>query len=291
MTYLDKELSRQAGRPIHLYLVVQEGKRWALTTSPIPVVFGGEEYTPSPISHSEPKIANELSKDGVSLVLPIEDDLAKEFLGYPPDQVTSITIFRLHYDDPSAEAVVLWKGRIASSKVTGGKITILCESIFTSLRRPGLRARYQRSCRHVLYGRGCGINFEPFGVPGTPTAVSASGVQITVPVAANYPSDYFFGGMLRASDGSLRLILGQEGSGITISRPILSLSNDAASAATFGSGYGRNYGRLYGGFWVTIYPGCDRSMATCKGRFNNLDNYGGFPHIPIKNPFGGSSIV
>jgi len=42
---------------------------------------------------------------------------------------------------------------------------------------------------------------------------------------------------------------------------------------------------------VKIYPGCDRVRATCESKFDNLDNFGGFPWIPTKNPFGGSSIV
>jgi hypothetical protein len=41
---------------------------------------------------------------------------------------------------------------------------------------------------------------------------------------------------------------------------------------------------------VTLYPGCDHTTTTCDGKFSNLNNYGGFPHIPTKNPFGGSPI-
>ena len=36
---------------------------------------------------------------------------------------------------------------------------------------------------------------------------------------------------------------------------------------------------------VLLTVGCDHSTATCAARFNNLDNYGGFPAIPSKNPF------
>lgn len=291
MTYSLIETSRQGGRPVYLYLIVQGAQEWALTTSARPMTFGGAVYQPSPISHSEPKQTNELSKDGVALTLPVGDDLASQFLGYSPDQVTSVTIFRLHYDDPDAEAIVFWKGRVASSKASGGKATIQCESIFTSLRRPGLRARYQRTCRHALYGKGCGANPEAFALIATPSALSASGVVVTVPEAASYPSGYFFGGMLRASDASLRLIVGHSGQEITISRPIRQLSQDFVDAGVLGAGYGANYGGLYGGLGVTIYPGCDRSTTVCAGRFGNLDNYGGFPFIPTKNPFGGSSIV
>ena len=42
---------------------------------------------------------------------------------------------------------------------------------------------------------------------------------------------------------------------------------------------------------VEIAPGCDLRRATCAGRFNNLLNFGGFPDIPGRNPFGGGSII
>ena len=40
-----------------------------------------------------------------------------------------------------------------------------------------------------------------------------------------------------------------------------------------------------------IAPGCDLRAATCAAKFGNLANFGGFPEIPGRNPFGGSSIV
>jgi uncharacterized phage protein (TIGR02218 family) len=34
------------------------------------------------------------------------------------------------------------------------------------------------------------------------------------------------------------------------------------------------------GHTYSVYPGCDRRFATCKAKFNNVANFGGFPHIP-----------
>ena len=42
---------------------------------------------------------------------------------------------------------------------------------------------------------------------------------------------------------------------------------------------------------VEIAPGCDLRRDTCVGRFGNLLNFGGFPDIPGRNPFGGGSII
>jgi hypothetical protein len=41
---------------------------------------------------------------------------------------------------------------------------------------------------------------------------------------------------------------------------------------------------------VSLFPGCDHSAATCAAKFSNAANYGGFPYMPTKNPFGGDPI-
>lgn len=50
-----------------------------------------------------------------------------------------------------------------------------------------------------------------------------------------------------------------------------------------------NYGFLdiVEGDVVSMVRGCDHSSATCKAKFNNFDNYGGFLFIPTKNPYDG----
>ncbi len=41
---------------------------------------------------------------------------------------------------------------------------------------------------------------------------------------------------------------------------------------------------------VSVYPGCDHTLATCSAKFGNVARYGGFPYFPQKNPFGGDPI-
>lgn len=280
MSYSTREASIQDGAPIFLYEFVQGAQTWRYTSAPIAYTYGGYDWTPSALSHSEVSQSNEMAKDGISLKFPRTDAFASQFLGYAPDLVTSVTLRRGHSDD--GEFVVYWRGRVAGSKATGAVISIDCESIFTSLRRSGLRARYQKTCRHALYARGCTLDPEDFALPALVPAVSAT--SVTVPDAALQPNGWYLGGMLRAEDGSLRLITGHVGSQLTLSRPIRFLSETL-------TGYGNNYGNYYGGMAVLIYPGCDRVRSTCDAKFANLDNFGGFPWIPSKNPFGGSSIV
>lgn len=141
------------------------------------------------------------------------------------------------------------------------------DSVFTLFRRAGLRRVYQVGCPHTLYGPGCALNEASFRVGGTVSA--ASGNVVTVPAAAGYPAGYFAGGMLKAG-AEYRMVTGHSGSTIVLV--------DAVQAAVAGAA-------------VILWPGCDRSMATCNSKFGNLDNYGGLPFVPAKNPFSGDALV
>ncbi len=36
---------------------------------------------------------------------------------------------------------------------------------------------------------------------------------------------------------------------------------------------------------VTVFPGCKHTLADCKDKFNNIENYGGMPYSPTVSPF------
>lgn len=268
MTYQAFETSAHAGNPVELYEFVQGAQVWRYTSRGADVVALGQTWAASAIVRDEIEQTSELNRAGIELRFARNHAFAAQFVGYAADVVTTVTIYRGHGGDPDAEFAAYWKGRVAAAKADGGEIMLECESVFTSLRRPGLRARFQRSCRHALYAAACTLDPEDFAVAGLVTAVS--GAVVEVDAAALQASGWYLGGMLRGPGGDLRLVAGHAGAQLTLSRPIEGLAVGHA---------------------VQIYPGCDRSLATCEGKFDNLDNYGGMPWIPIENPFGGNSIA
>lgn len=284
MSYPVMESSVQGGSPVMLFELVQGPTTWRYTSAAYPVTALGHTWQPTQIKPGAVTQSNDMTRDTLSLQFPRGHEFARTFLGYTPDLITSVTVYRGHTTDPDNSFVTYWKGRVSSFKTSGDQLSVECEPIFTSLRRPGLRARWQRSCRYALYHRGCGLDPEQFGSDGT--CISANGVNIVVPEAAALPAGWLIGGMIRSPDGVLRYIVDHSGSNIKLIRPVESLARALAD-----SGYGRGYGTYYGGVAVRLYPGCDHSMSTCKAKFNNIDNFGGFPWIPSKNPFAGSSIA
>lgn len=270
MTYATYENSVQRGTPVELYEFVQGTQRWNYASCAEPVIRLGQTFRPSSIKRDRIKQSTDVFKNGVRLTFPRDDEFAGQFLGFSPENVTAVTILRGHQDDPDNQFQVYWKGRVLSVRATESQVELECEPIYTSIRRPGLRAKFEYGCRHVLYGRGCGVNRELYRHDGTVLSLSASlNVEVTG-VAGMYPDGYFTGGILVAPDGASRFIVAHAGGVVTLSRPIRSLG---------------------GGQAVRLYPGCDHLRTTCNIKFNNLDNFGGFPWIPSRNPFDGSSIV
>lgn len=255
-------------KPVELYRFVQGETITTLTSSDTAVVYNLETYTPAPLGRSGIELKNELSKANIEVKFALDNAVARGWMNAVTEEKVSLTLFSQNESTTS----VIWKGRMAAIRPGLADITFVFESIFTSLRRPGLRARYQIGCRHALYQRGCNLDKAAHAVAATVTA--ATGLVLTVPAAAGFPDGEFFTGMLEVSDGTFRQITKHTGSSVTLSRAIPSLS-----AAL-----------LLGDVAVTLYPGCNRTRTRCI-ELGNLPNYGGMPFIPIRNPFDGSSIV
>jgi uncharacterized phage protein (TIGR02218 family) len=188
--------------------------------------------------------------------------------------VASVTIFRLEQEDDEseAEALVFWKGRLSGFRATGQEVVFDCESIFTSQRRTGARAMYSIQCRHALYGEGCGVDMDAFGVTGTVTSVDNLDIGVTLEANSNVEQDsdgnvttsgYFIGGMIRFGD-VYRHVVNQGDGFVRLWREMPDIQVGSS---------------------VTLYPGCQRDLLTCKTRFDNTANYGGFPWLPNRNPF------
>jgi uncharacterized phage protein (TIGR02218 family) len=266
--------------PVELYRFTIQASVWTWTSGDAPVTYNGATYTPEPIGRGAMEQGKEINRANLTLRLPRDNALASLYLSTVPDFPASLTVYR----QEGTTTLAYWKGRIAGAKATGSEVELDCESAFTSLRRTGLRARYQVGCRHALYHRGCGLSLEDWGVTDLLSAVN--GKLLTVAAAALQPDGFYTGGLVRAANGVLRWVTAHTGEALTVSRAFDGLEEELAN-----SGYGNNYGNFYGGYAVTIYPGCDRTTATCNSKFNNILNFGGFPWIPSRNPFDGSSIV
>ena len=286
MTYAMIESSASEGRPYYLYQFVEGDLVWRFTSRAIdwtsPASGGGDLlWEAAAISHGDVVQTSEIERGRLEITFPISHPFARRFLAPMGNTPVTLTIFRGH-EQILGETVAHWKGRVVGAEVEGQRILLQAESIFSTLRRAGVRAKYQRLCRHALYGRGCSLDIAQHLSALTVSAVA--GGTVTVPGAAASPEGWYRGGVLRFGV-KLGFIIGHVGATLTLSRPfpelVAALTDPALDPVT----------GIPLPVTVEIAPGCDLRNETCAAKFGNLLNFGGYPAIPGRNPFGGGSIV
>lgn len=274
MAFWPFESSRSRGRPVELYLFRYDAlptAYYAYTTAENPVSHDDIVYTPVPISRGAVSAAGTLDKVTLEVTTPQNVDLASLFRAYPPSQVVTLEIRQGHVDDPGTEFVVLWSGRVLGCSRESNQAKFACEPISTALRRSGLRRHYQFGCPHALYGSQCRAN--RIAATFTRTVVTAQGALVSLNDgwASPHTPAKFIGGMLRWTR--------EDGIGET--RTILRLSDDGNTLTCGGVLRG-----LTSGMSADVTLGCNHQMDDCLNLHNNIQNFGGQPWIPFKNPIG-----
>ena len=277
MTFKQKEDSLYEGSPIDLYKFVLGGKTYLFTSSDAVVNVGLSRAENIHIKHTNIKSSSNKKKSGVDIELPLTLDLAQTLLHNPPDAVLEVTIMRKH--DGDDQWYTYWRGNGSASKETGDKTVVLeCQNLVIATERSGLRTKYGKTCGHSLYDQSdgsCRVNINNYTFSKTvskqeSTKLTINNLMTGVNTPAKFASNYFVGGKVVVGNKYERYIEAQNGNVLTLTSPIPEIK---------------------AGGTVSIIAGCDRNYETCRLKFSNNENYGGFPTIPTKNPFAGDAIV
>lgn len=272
MTFNTYETSRQDGSPVELYDFSIGFTHYRYTSADRDLVFSGETFVKETLERTEFEETDDLARANITVTVPRTFPVAEEFRVAPPSYPILLNVWRIHVGD--TERKLVWAGRVLNATWEGVSASLHCESILTSMQRPGLRRLYQRQCPHVLYGNACGVSDVANRVVSAVFTASGTVVTVTAGDVSSVGGDgYFDGGFVEAevSPGvyGRRAIKTQVGDVLTLTHPIPGLTVGAV---------------------VDVYPGCDHTLATCHAKFANSANYGGFPYVPRKNPFGGQGL-
>jgi uncharacterized phage protein (TIGR02218 family) len=265
MSFTAYEQSDYDGMPVELYRFSMGANLWLYTSADRVIPKLTEEYQPVYITRSRLTNTGDYRKATVDITVGGDNPLALIYRSGWLSGTVMLTVFRHHYGD--VDFTVIWKGRVINCKWQGSTAELTSESASTMLSQASLRRHYQVGCPHALYGSACGINEASYKVSGTLSVVTAT--LLTVPGISAYGNGYFTGGMLQCNN-ELRMIVAHSGDTVTIV--------DSIASAIVGN-------------TVYLWPGCARTMDSCLNKFNNLDNYGGLPFLPSKNPFSGDALV
>lgn len=269
MAYDTIERSVQDAQPVELYEFARGSVFYRYTSAREDFTFDGNTYTAATMQRSAIESSQEVARGALNIQVARTLPIVGLFNPLPPSDVVRLTLYRQHVGD--TDFVVVWMGRVLNVAWAGLQATIRCESAYSSIKRPGLRRLYQRQCPHVLYSEKCGVDPDDFKVATTASVVS--GLAVTAASLGGAPSGYFTGGYVEwaITGGALerRSIRSHVANVLTLNFPPTGLVNGAS---------------------ITVFPGCNHTIATCQAKFGNRLNYGGMPYIPRKNPFDGTPI-
>lgn len=263
MTYSDNEISTYNGKPYFLYEFTKGSTVSRFTSHSEDIVNNGNTYLKSPIRHQGIAQSGQVERVSIDILFPKSWTFAQTYFTPDYDSVQTVTIYRYHHGTTGFE--VMWKGRVVMYEANYDEIKLICESIQTTLRRSGLRGKFQKTCRHALYGSRCGLDINNWYINATVDSVDGLDVTLSFATADEKADGYFKGGIIN-KNGSLSFIKSDVSNVVTLQYVIEGLvATDS----------------------VLVAPGCDLSISTCVNKFDNVDSFGGTPYVPTRNPFGG----
>lgn len=274
MAYDTIESSVESGQPIELYEFRVGTERTRLTSSENDVVIPSslETYVAETISRGE--IVDEVvarSSNRLEVRLPAENEFVAQFRSLAPGEFATLTLFRVHRGDlgGSDDRVTVFKGTVRNvSYVDNGRVAVVQVLAITSaLSRPVPRRTYQGLCNHMLYDSRCTIDKDDPSFRLISTVTAVSGDVVTVSGANAFSgsfADFFVAGYVEF-DNDFRTVVGQSGDDLTLILPF----KESPLNQT-----------------VIARAGCKhRIVEDCTDKFVNVENFGGFPYVPKKNPF------
>jgi uncharacterized phage protein (TIGR02218 family) len=264
MTYQAYEESTFNGAPLELFWFVAGTNSYRYTNGVSEVVKDGAVFLPLPISRGAMRQdAGAEAAALTTIVLPQSSEIAALFGAFLPAKPVGVTIFRRHLTDPDAQFIPIMIGSVASHTFEEDTLNLSVYTLLGALRRRVPWLTYQRNCNWPLYGVGCGASKAAYRLFGVANGVS--GLTISASVFGSQASGWLQNGWVeRDNTGESRFITSHTGSDITVQSPFPDLAI---------------------GEPLTAYAGCDRTMATCEAKFNNLDRHAGWPDVPQKNPY------
>lgn len=276
MTYDGREASVRNGAPYEMYAFVRNGTQYNYTSadqahSTIDHTYAAALISRGPITRGQDR------RVALEVTVPRDNPIAEllDASGVPLDPIT-LTLKRNHVGEDDTAAVTLFAGQVMGAKWVGDSVTLSCETPEALLDKPGLRLPVQRSCPFMLYDDHCLAASASFLFESTVTAVDGAVITVDgLSDEAGSDKSRFIGGFIKrrpvsgtyAYGGS---IIAQDGSDrITLALPNADIAVDDE---------------------IQVFPGCDKSVTTCANRFSNEEHFGGFPGLPVRNPFTGAGL-
>jgi uncharacterized phage protein (TIGR02218 family) len=245
---------------------------WYFTSFDQTISAEGITWTPEPIAHGQLRQSARADREEVmvqaywSAATPL-----KLFVPFMLPLPLKVRITKRTLPSLTTQKV-LFQGEVRSVKPKGKFLEARCSSFLDALERRLPSFLIQKTCNYILFEPNtCKAVAATYAKTATITTITRDVIRVSDASLTGLGTGWFAGGWLQMGTGAeleYRAIMDSTeiGGGVHELTMNQRLEHGAVSDA------------------ATLYPGCDRTFATCGSKFSNGDNFGGFPFMPRRNP-------
>lgn len=229
------------------------------------ITAGGHTYTPLRIRCGRVKLSRGMSVDSSEVQILAGDTLVLNEIrsGFFNRAVyTSQRVFAVDASSPWTDPVTRFVGRVDDIKDIGRISAMLtCKSLVNDLDNDFPRDTVRVDCGYVLFDAGCALS-RAAHVTTSAAATGSTGNKLLSSLTA--ADGYYDQGIVKFTSGAMAglayMVRNYLGGVVYVAYPLL-----VAPAV---------------GDTFEITPGCDKTLATCDGKFGNKANFPAQPFVP-----------
>ena len=210
-------------------------------------------------------------------------EVAATILDLPENELKSgkwdnakIEVAMVGWKNPSAGKLVVFKGAIGVIQWTDVGFRADIQNYLRNLQR-NIGSNVTAQCRHQLYSTAepgrigfCGVNKATFTTTGTINYVLTQKLKFKLDTTSK-PDGWASAGFVRFTSGN--------NAGLSFEVKIHKVEGGAIGESI--ELFIPTLGSVAVGDTIELSAGCDHLLETCKTKFNNTVNYGGFPHLQV----------
>lgn len=242
----------------------QDSKQYGFTDFSDDIVFNGVTFVSG--SGQVPmavKTTSALNVDNTEIITVLSDSTFTESdVNSGLWDFATVKLSKINYKDLTMGQIILMSGTIGQVKIGRNMVTAELRSI-TQAMQQNIGRIYSNNCSADFCDPKCGLVIGNFTFTGSVTS-QISSISWIDSSLSSFNANYFRGGIITwtsgLNNGFKTEIRGSISGFITLQ---LSMINQI------------NIGDTY-----SIIAGCDKTIGTCSGIFNNQINFRGFPHVP-----------
>lgn len=279
--------------PAYAYMVdlVDAGQKLFLTgwgkpfqMSGIPAVWGAADpqtFDMAQISHGEHGLSAEFEGKPLTITVTTQNTSLAQYFATASAALINVAVFRLNTQkllldgqtlEYGVDAILLNSGRMGNISFNNQAISAEIMPLPFGANQSIPRFYYSKGCNHVLFEPNtCTVNAAAFTHTVTLDELQPSIRQVTLSILPpGGDAAYFRGGVLIHTPTGQRAGVDACDNGGTGGKVRLRLKMWNLAFAPGDS--------------VTVRAGCNRTLDECRTKFENADNFGGFPFGPNRNP-------